>query len=236
LGAKFARVICSEIVGFSAEVGNRAANRIDPFGIEKASAVIYEADTDLGWTIDESKARKEGSKAKKFQRGAAGEAGRPSIINYGNIITDIQPGGATMDRALQTTVVSLAGLRKLFFPDQDGKQGQERDTAARAYLATLALAAILWQQERYGYDLRSRCVLRPKKRTMALVPNAPGRDDEPLELTLEEALELYQEASAALKAARFDWDPTRTLTLKPDDQVVEMVKLNLQMRGRGEAE
>jgi CRISPR-associated protein Csb1 len=87
LGAKFARVIVSEIIGIDAPVeqpvtpgagagdlqtaGRRTGSRIDPLGIVRSAEVFK---TETNWDTSEKAA---GAKAKKV---------RPSEINHGNIV------------------------------------------------------------------------------------------------------------------------------------------------------
>ena len=152
IGAKFARAIVSEIVGIGVPIeehvnrqtgevslrsaARRTGSRIDPLGILR-SVEVFKSDT--GWDTDEAKA---GKKAKKV---------RPSEINHGNIAPSVDMLGVTCDYALQTSVITLAGLRRLRFGDNPA-----RNSAARAYLAALGLVALLEQDAR-GYALRSRC-------------------------------------------------------------------------------
>lgn len=233
LGAKFARVLASEIVGISAEEGRRAAVRVDPLGIQREAATIYEADNPFGWTTDPDQARRDDKGNPKLLVRGSERGGRPSVINHGNILADIGAGGVTVAYAVRTAVLSLAGLRRLYFPDGEGARRAERDLAARTYLATLALCALLLQEEA-GYDLRSRCVLHPVDRRMELVPNAPGPAEE-ISLTLESALRLYEEAVAELQAAGFQWDP-RVITLRPSEMLIELIRKNLERVAAGEVD
>jgi CRISPR-associated protein Csb1 len=116
LGSKFQRALVSEIVGLDAQFGVKVGSRIDPLQIEKSAAIVYEhADPEQGWTLDEAEARKD--KGKPVAVGNKGELGRPSVVNHGNVTPSIdrQAGGVTISEAVQTTVLSLAALRKLRF-------------------------------------------------------------------------------------------------------------------------
>ena len=135
VGAKFARCVVSEIVGVGVAEGQKGAVRIDPLGIRASVKVVGGP---LDWSIAT------GAKGEKSER--------PSEINHSNIISNLVPGGVTIDHARHTAVISCAGLRRLKFPYI------KDETAGRAVLAALALVALA-EQERSGYALRSRCDL-----------------------------------------------------------------------------
>ena len=52
-GAKFARCLVSEIIGFDAVLGVKSSSRIDPLGIKAMPGTIYES-KDEQWTLDAS--------------------------------------------------------------------------------------------------------------------------------------------------------------------------------------
>jgi CRISPR-associated protein Csb1 len=188
LGAKFQRALVSEIVGINAATGSKTESRIDPLNILKKAADIYEAIGDERWTTDIEKAKKnEKGEPIKF-----GKEGKPSEVNHGNIAPSIDAigGGVTVDEAKHTVVLSLAALRRLGFA--------KGATEVRTALAALGLLAVLASESR-GHDLRSRCLLVPKK-GCALKLEAVERDGEttPLELDLAAAIKLYNDAVAAL--------------------------------------
>jgi CRISPR-associated protein Csb1 len=187
LGAKFARALVSEIVGFGVEFGVKTASRIDPAGIVTRAAEILQArDPDERWTVDPDEARKE-----KGQPVKLGD-GRVSEVNHSNVPPTIDEiaGGVTLDHAEQTVVLSLAALRRLSFGGGD--------VEARTVLAALGLLAVLAADAR-GLDLRSRCLLVPRK-DGALKLEMIGRDGmtAPFELDLDRAIALYSAAVAAL--------------------------------------
>ena len=154
LGAKFPRVLVSEIMGIDTPVeavirdrrtnraepqtaGRRTGSRIDPLGVLR-KVDVFKSPT--GWSTDQQEA---GKNAKKV---------RPSEINHGNIRPTVVPLGVTCEYAEHRVVLTLAGLRRLRFGDG------ERNAAGRALLAALGLLAIAEQDAR-GYALRSRCDL-----------------------------------------------------------------------------
>ncbi len=236
LGTKFARTLVSEIVGFQVKEGRRSAVRIDPLGIQKTISIYRTDNPDSPWTIHPEQARRDKDNKPELLKRRGEKDGSPSVINHGNIITPIGPGGVTVDRARQTTVLSLAGLRKLRFPTPQGRSSPERDAAGRTYLAVLALAAVCYQQEIYGYSLRSRCDLYPVGRAVEMVPNRPGQ---PIPLdsayNLGELRSLYDQAVGELMNAGFEWN-TDTIVLRPSPQLVELVEENLRRIRAGEGE
>lgn len=206
-GAKFARALTSEIVGIAAQVGVKSASRIDPSGIVTAAGPIFVArENDAAgqrtWTLDVMEAKplddkkppsssKDVALVEKWGKGE--KAGKPTAINHSNIpptIDDVA-GGVTIDHAEQTVVLSLAALRKLSF-------GGDGDDAARTVLAALALLAVLEAEQR-GHDLRSRCLLVPRK-GCALALECVARDGTTTKLNLnrDRAIKLYQEAVEGL--------------------------------------
>jgi CRISPR-associated protein Csb1 len=191
LGAKFQRALVSEIVGRNAIPGSKTESRIDPLNILR-KADIYEADGDERWTTDVTKARKDNNgEPIKF-----GKEGKPSEVNHGNVTPSIDSvgGGVTIDEAVHTVVLSLAALRRLGF--------EEGATEARTVLAALGLLAVLASESR-GHDLRSRCLLVPRKGGALRLEAVRGNGDTtPLELDLAAAITLYNEAVEALLFTR----------------------------------
>lgn len=222
LGAKFARVLTSEIVGIGATRGVKTASRIDPASIVSASATIYESANPEAagspWTHDWREAKpsdpsKPLSEVNAKKWGNKDKAGKPSAINHSNFPPSIDEvaGGVTIDHAEHTVVLSLAGLRRLGF--------EEGGSEARTVLAALGLVAILAAESR-GHDLRSRCLLVPREGG-ALTLKAVACDGSPttLALDLEGAVALYEEAVAALPDSltfeRPAGEPLATLTPSP---------------------
>lgn len=211
LGTKFQRALVSEIVGVGASSGSKTESRIDPLNIAKNAAEIYQADDSAErWTTDPAKAKKDDKKKEplKFNK-----EGKPSEINHGNVTPTIDSvaGGVTIDEARHTVVLSLAALRRLGF--------SEGATEARTVLAALGLLAIL-AAERRGHDLRSRCLLVPRKgHALKLEWVAANGETTPLDLDFDGALELYQTAVQKLPPSlAFDktaGEPLAMLELSP---------------------
>jgi CRISPR-associated protein Csb1 len=222
LGAKFQRALVSEIVGINAAPGSKTASRIDPLNILKKAADIYEAqDNNERWTtIIEDAKKNETGEPIKF-----GKEGKPSEVNHGNVTPSIDSvaGGVTIDEARHTVVLSLAALRRLGFAT-----GADE---ARTVLAALGLLAVFAAESR-GHDLRSRCLLVPKK-DCALNLEAVHRDGSttPLDLNLEAALALYKEAVRNLpEGIKFDNGPGEALAeLQPSPKLVDLVKKSREL-------
>ncbi|GIW72467.1 MAG: hypothetical protein KatS3mg102_2009 [Planctomycetota bacterium] len=219
----------SEIVGVGAVLGQRTGSRIDPLGIRKEIQIFEDPKTGT-WTLDRPAGK---SKPKK-----------PSEINHGNIAPSVQPLGVTIDYALLTTVISLAGLRRLSFPAaaQPAPTGAddraaERDQWARTALAALALVAVT-EQERAGYALRSRCDLVPDPEAP---PEQSGRLElvradgscEPLEITAESALELLRQAIQRCRQLGLDWRE-EPLRLVPQPRLIELVQRSRELALAGQ--
>jgi len=219
LGAKFARLLVSEIVGFGAIDGVRPAGRIDPLQIENIEGIgapIYRT-PDGSWSFEEKDAARD-KKGKPITL-------KPSKINHGNIPPALKDengvphhGGVTITHAVQTTVFSLAGLRRLCFP-LNGSSRPEADLAARTTLAALALAAICFQEED-GYDLRSRCLL----------DGAPGPFEfigqgqtEPFSLTADQAAALLAEAAQDAQRLGLEW-PVEPRVLVPTERLKKLIR------------
>lgn len=235
LGVKFQRSLVSELVGVNVAAGVRPSSRIDPLGIQLNAGPLYET-ADGRWTLDEKSAKKEKDKPSKL-----GKEGKPSEANHGNITPSLKDktgkplhGGVTMDFALQTTVLSLAALRRLSFP-VDGKVDRERDLAARTALASLGLCAtVLFANQ--GCDLRSRCLLVP----------APGHPPsweiveasgvtEAFTLDAAQACELLRDAVDAARKLGLGWRE-KPISLAPSDELAALVRRSRDLAMRMPAE
>jgi CRISPR-associated protein Csb1 len=227
LGAKFQRVLVSEIVGYDVVAGVKTSSRIDPLGIERQD--IYELKDDPSdWTPLPQDAAVERKKPKKFSRGTAKEnRGTPAAINHGNIPPriDEEAGGITMSHGVHSVVLSLAGLRRLRFRQRsDGSPipPAERDraeTAARTALAALALAGVVYQR-RTGYDLRSRSLLVPSDPLNFELLHRDGGD--PLCLTVDDPAVLVRTAAEAAAAEGLGWEST-PIRLRPTKKLEHLV-------------
>lgn len=229
LGAKFARALVSEIVGFDAVIGRRTGSRIDVLPISSRTTV-YRSDAE-GYTTDLQRARKDERDQPELYVGKSKRGlGKPSALNLGNVTPDFArderrgdplPGGVTISRAVQTAVLSLAGLRKLAFPI-DGARSDGSDDAARMLLAALGVAAIALQREQ-GYDLRSRCLLVPTEPLTVEIVAANGGEPERFALDSAAAAELVAQAAKGVREAGFAWSGEE-IVLTPEQKLVDLVK------------
>lgn len=241
LGNKFARAIVSEIVGVQAIAGKRTSSRLDPLGIEKGE--IYESAADGSFVVHAAEARQEKGKDKEidvpalFKRKTA-DKGKPSEINHGNVTPDIvkdddgEPigGGVTVAHAEQITVLSLAALRRLRFPNKVGEASKpEADLAARTVLAALALAAVAHQMDPPDYFLRSNCQLvLESEPVFELVVTASNTQS--FALSADAADALFAEAVAELKAHGLPWREDK-IVLAPKKALVDLVKRSRELGG-----
>lgn len=185
------------------------------------------------------------------------DKGRPSEINHSNVAPDyarydwkgqeqelnvpdplrpgekvrkgnIKVGGVTIDHAEQTTVLSLAALRRLRFP-VGGASSTEADHAARTVLAALALAAVAHQMDPPDYFLRSNCQLVLESvPAFELVRTAS--DVTPFTLTADDADALFAEAVRQAKTLRLPWREAK-LVLQPKKALVDLVKRSQELGG-----
>ncbi|MCA9200502.1 MAG: type I-U CRISPR-associated protein Cas7, partial [Planctomycetales bacterium] len=205
LGAKFARAMVSEIIGYDAAFGVKTGSRRDPLQIRAGAKVVIEKD---GYKLA-------GEKAKK--------AVSPSEVNHGNIppTIDSNAGGVTISHAEQTVVISMPAFRRLRFP-VNGEYKPEYDDAARVVLVSLSLVAATLAAES-GLDLRSRCVLWPTQTMKWELLVKPGATPELVEVSSADAIKLYEEA---VKAATDAGLPYRTdpVSLKPGKSLTALLQ------------
>ncbi len=224
LGSKFQRAYVSEIVGLDAKIGRKVGSRIDPLQVERNAAVVYEhADPQQRWTLDKAEAAQEKSKPK-----LAGGDGRPSEINHGNIAPsiDAQAGGVTISEARQTTVLSLAALRRLRFA---GKS-RDAEVAARTAVAALGVAAIAYGHEA-DHDLRSRCLLIPQHVPAIEIVGRDGESPETVGVDRESAAHLLSEASARAERSGIAWEKVE-IVLTPAPKLVELLRRSREVSAR----
>ena len=177
------------------------------------------------------------------------DQGRPSAINHGNVTPDYdfvkdsnnqilfetrindrgetvndKPrilGGFTISKAIQTTVLSLAALRRLRFPlDGAAESDHETDVSARTALAALGLAA--GALARNDADLRSRCQLFPETASTWELLDRPEVSPKAFDLDADAALRLLDDAVNEAGKAGLPWEDQIELT--PSTDLVELVR------------
>ncbi len=225
LGSKFQRQYVSEIVGFDAVIGKKVGSRIDPLQIKKVATddrAFNTTDSGEVWTFDEAKAEKDkkGKPVYASRSGASGQAGQPSKINHGNVAPSIdgQAGGVTISTAVQTTVISLAGLRRLRFKGFE----LSAEDAARTAVAALGVAAVVFQHEA-DFDLRSRCLLLPTHAPRIELLARDGSAAEPIEVDRETAAKLLAESVAYAGDMGIPWTVDE-IRLQPAPKLLELIR------------
>lgn len=230
-GAKFARALTSEIWGLNATPGVRTSSRIDPLGITRDAGPIYEAqDPAEHWTLES------GSAVQTTTRGTTSPSllgdGRSSEIGHSNIVPTIVPGGVTLTEARQVAVLSLPQLRRLRFSDPSTDEyPNERDTACRLVLATLALCGLALQLE-MGYDLRSRCLLVPAEPPCCVLLGCMAQEHEPFEFDADSAKEALKLAVEEAKSRGVEWHAGWTW-LEPEPKLIDLVKRSIGITAPG---
>ena len=240
LGAKFPRTLVSEIMGIDTPVdepqnqrgvevevrpaGRRTGIRIDPLGISKNVKLYRSTSSEKDWTPREDEAARSKSGPILFSRKKGDKAGKPSVINHGNVTPPVQPLGVTCAYAEHRAVVTLAGLRRLRFGSD------ARNDAGRALIAALGLVALA-EQDAGGYALRSRCDLVCDGPAPLELVRADG-STETVDLDREQARALYGDAYARAESAGFRFE---SISLKPQDKLVEIVRRSrdLALEGAG---
>ena len=227
-------------MGVGAVLGRKTSSRIDPAQIQNVAkdSPIYRKAGDLtDWTRDPSEAEQQKGKPVPYK------TGRPSEINHGNVPPSIddRAGGVTVDCAVQTVVLSLAGLRRLRFPRDVSGQALTDDrrdaaeAAARTVLALLALAAVVHQAEA-GYDLRSRCLLVPEAPLEFELLSGNGEAPRPFSLDRDRAGTLLTEALDEAAPHGFGWDCEAgqpVLTLTPAPKLADLIKRSRAIAATG---
>jgi CRISPR-associated protein Csb1 len=147
----------------------------------------------------------------------------------------ISDGGFTVSKARQTTVISLAALRRLRFPLNGASTSDPAvDDAARTALAALALCAASLAQAN-GADLRSRCQLHPLTPTFWEVLDAPPAPTKTFSLTADAAIALFKEAVAAAQKAGLPWAENE-LVLSPSPELLALVRKSQQLAATATAD
>ena len=251
LGAKFQRALVSEIVGYDAVPGVNTSSRIDPAQVMLGAGRLYRREPARQdapyWTLEEGASRL--------------GSGRPSEANHGNVTPDFDyvrdarknfqyetridehgrevkirrriRGGFTISRAVQTTTLSLAVLRRLRFP-LDGAADSERqvDLAARTVLAALGLAA--GTLVRNDVDLRSRCHLFAEGASAWQLLDRPGEAPAEFALDPDAALHLLNAAIRTAREAGLPWEGV--IQLVPSPELIQLVRRSQELASEGGTE
>lgn len=222
-GAKFARALVSEIVGFDAVLGKRTSSRIDPLGIKAMPNTIFESKTEQ-WVLEEG-ANASGTKPQLYKSKSSTSTGKPAAINHGNIPPTISDGGVTFREARQTAVLSFAQIRKLRFPLK-GEETVEVNVAGRAVVAALGVLALALQLEE-GYQLRSRCHLIPVTESEFEWIGAVASDRTTSHIDAKTAQETFNALYQKAKRAGLDWRE-EPIILTPEEKLIKLVQTSDQ--------
>ncbi len=217
LGAKFARALVSEIIGFNAAFGVKTGSRIDPLEIRAAAQIFIEKDG--SWRVAKENEKKTVS---------------PSEKNHGNIppTIDENAGGVTISHAEQLTVISMPAFRRLRFPVESTFK-PEYDEAARTVLVALALAATALASEA-GLDLRSRCILWPTEAPQWELLGKPGTAVKKITIDADSAIKLYEEAVAAAQKAGLPYR-NQPIVLQPSKSLIELLQRSQEIAAQTES-
>lgn len=170
--AKFPRLYASEIVGWNPVEGKRKAGRMDPLNL------VGTRDGD-------------GDEWNYSATGAKSKNGKLSEIGHGNVAPNSAHGGVTITEATRFATVSLTALSRVRF----GSWNAEQQHAARVLLAAFALLGDRLAFGGAGLWLRSGCDLVVEEETMEWIGR--GGVVEPLSLTVDGAVQLYEAARVA---------------------------------------
>lgn len=214
LGVKFQRAMTSELVGLHAVAGVRTSSRIDPLQIMLGAGPVVKQGGG-NWSLKGTWPDAEYAKKTKEEQ-------RPSTINHGNIPPGIAPGGFTISKALQTTTLSLAMLRRLRFPLNGATTSEpEVDMAARVALVAIGLAGASLVRAQ-GADLRSRCQLFPTGPFVWELLDDPASAPKTFFLPPQEAVKLAEDAIEAAKKQGLPWHGEIMLT--PSANLLELLR------------
>jgi CRISPR-associated protein Csb1 len=212
LGEKYTRCFVSEVVGINAEQTTRAGTRNDPLNIAKES--FQQASKEIKDKVWDALAEKAAAKKKKLVKSAD--------INHGSIIWPEESkgdhhGGITVDYIQQSTTVSFAALRQLYFP----VGGNDLSSIAHAVLAAIALHAATLNTER-GWHLRSRCDLILDDGVSPEWEILGGSSNSREALDADTTRKLLQESISKAKEAGLPWND-EPIRLKPSPALQKLV-------------
>ncbi|MHB8194983.1 MAG: type I-G CRISPR-associated RAMP protein Csb1/Cas7g [Vulcanimicrobiaceae bacterium] len=208
--SRLARSVVSRITGIT-EVSDgditlkAAAQRQDPL-IKGTTELYYNKEShDAGgpmFTVDKDRGsdwseadidKKDRSKLKT-----------PSGHNFGDVPSERENARVFLDRARQTTTISLTALRRLHFPTAEGSASPKRDRAAHDVLFALALLCYALRRQQ-GYFLRSGCDLIPYGESRFEIVHTDGKREAFALPAVADAETAYRKAveRAALQDLRF---------------------------------
>lgn len=217
---KIQRAYVSEVVGLGANIGVATSSRIDPLHIPAGITIYEHANPDIGqtWTLHPDKAAKDKNGKPKTK----GD-GKPSNINHSNVAPsiNIENGGVRISEAVQTTVISLAALRKLGFGNDTSREAVLAMQTAIAALGVLSMVAVY----EGGMDLRSRCLLIPEDDLAIEAVFRGKKESEVFSVTKEDALSLLAEADKQAIEAGHGWSRRDdSLVFTPSPELIQLME------------
>jgi len=208
LGEKYTRCVVSEVVGINAEQAVRAGTRIDPLNLSGSippDKILKEENDEMWAQIAKSR--------KKIDK--------PSEINHSSVPWPKEGsqvhGGVTVDYIQQSTTVSFAALRQLYFP----VGGEDKSSFAHAVLAAIAIHAAALNTER-GWHLRSRCDLIMDDGVSPEWEILGGSSNSREALDVDTTRKVLEEAIAKAKEAGLPWND-EPIRLKPSSVLQKLV-------------
>ncbi len=228
LGAKFQRTLVSEIVGYDAVPRMKATRRLDPARITLGAGPLCKRETVKedapDWTLTEARLKLGGGRS---------PTARPSEANHGNVTPSIFDGGFAISGAKQTTILSLAVLRRLRSPlDGTAVSDRQVDLITRMLPAALGIAAGPLAREDVG--LRSRCHLLAEGASAWQLGDCLGRA--PAEFAIHSAAVLRIPGEAIREVTDIGLPWNGEVRLMPAPELVELVRCSQELAGEDGAE
>jgi CRISPR-associated protein Csb1 len=219
LVAKLPRLITSEIVGLDAKPVTRASVKFDPMDIRKDAGPLYESeDQDRRFETDSEKAvniRKEY---------------KPSEVGLGSV-PNVSERGAVITGAVQTSLISLAAVRRLRFENANGSYSDDRDLAGQTVITALGLFGLIAQMEA-GYYLRSGCDLIPVEDPTLEVIGRTLEDATIYPIDYGVTLEALNDALAKAKEQGLQWRG-ETVVAEADDRLRTLIERSRKATDEG---
>jgi CRISPR-associated protein Csb1 len=199
---KFPRTYTSEMLGWHAVAGKRAATKGDQLNLPGQSTVPTK-----DWRPDMVSGQKKKAQVKLSELGHGMVPGQP----------DAEAGGVSVRAITREAVLSLTGLARLYFPLPDG----DVTSVGRAALAAVALLGDRLAFARAGLNLRSGSDLVLVSDRVEWVQ--AGGVTETLELSASDARELVSLASERLASAGVTWSG-EPLVVQPTDRLRRVIE------------
>lgn len=202
IATKFARTYSSEMLGWHAVSGKRAATKGDPLNLPGKSGVPL-----AEWRPETQTAQKRKQQWELNELGHGMIPGQPSS----------EAGGVSVKTITRDAILSLVGLARYRFP----LDGTDVTFAGRAALAALALLGDRLAFGGAGLHLRSGSDLVLTADRVEWVRR--GGEPEPFELTVANARELFEAARQRLEGVGLVWDGDPVM-LTPSERLQNIIE------------